>query len=109
MAAWRYTGDGNEYYMRVPMRDLSAEEFDALADEDKERVQSGIIYEEAGGSDDDGDHMALDMVPGEASPTPVEIESQEDMAEAVEAGTITPENPEPPSRPYRRGVPDTGV
>ncbi len=40
----RYTGNG-EFYNGIPARDLSAEEYAALSEEQKALVDSGRVYE----------------------------------------------------------------
>lgn len=44
---WQYIGTGGEFYSGVPARDLTAEEFAALAPDQQAAVQSGRLYRKA--------------------------------------------------------------
>lgn len=46
--AWTYTGRDGAHYIGVPMRDLTAEEFDALDERCRDLVRAGVLYAPAG-------------------------------------------------------------
>jgi hypothetical protein len=51
----RYVGDGKQYFIGVPARDLTKEEYDRLGPSERRDVDASSIYERAGAKKSSGD------------------------------------------------------